>query len=314
MPEEEAAVRHALELYRRLPSAPEPPLEDVFPAFLRISARIGEHLGAEAGGVTETEVRLAWGAEDELVPANRYRAPPPLGRPRLLPLADWRACALPTVPDEIFWVAGHDCDPSEIVQAAAASGEGWYAALAPPGLLSLPTTEIWSRGLLRAVQCRVTDPVSFALLEGRRSARFVDASGWSAHDLARRALAEHRAWLRSDRVTSPSGRLWLDTPPPSTAAHPATLAMLLSAARAALFLESLELGDPELPLTLAAVAELAQVRGHDPDGVAQEALACLREARSGNREPPAVVVGALRRLVLGLPPYTERSLVSSTSG
>jgi hypothetical protein len=46
---------------------------------------------------------------------------------------------------------------------------------------------------MRTVQTTLTDPVSVALLSGEDVARFPDVPGFSARDLARRALAEHAA-------------------------------------------------------------------------------------------------------------------------
>ena len=44
-------------------------------------------------------------------------------------------------------------------------------------------------------QCEVTDPVSFALARGALVANFPNVPGFSIQDTARRALAEHAAWL-----------------------------------------------------------------------------------------------------------------------
>ena len=137
--------------------------------------------------------------------------------------------------------------------------------------------------MLRAVQSSTTDPVSFALLEGADVARFPRLPGFSAEDSARRAVAEHAAWLeRHPR----GGRKELDA-----------LAMLLSAARAALFLETLADGAPELPLTLA---ETARMLG---EPVAEEAFEhyarCLRE----DAQPDRRIATALETTVRELPVY-----------
>jgi hypothetical protein len=139
-----------------------------------------------------------------------------------------------------------------------------------------PACPLW-RSRLRAVQCRATDPVSFALVEGGSVAAFPNVRGWSAEDTARRAVAEHRAWLRSESEPE--------------------LDMLLTAARAALFLESVEAGSPELPLTLAETARQLS------SSVAEESLGRYRELALEDTEPPAGTVAAMRKLVLALPAY-----------
>jgi hypothetical protein len=77
------------------------------------------------------------------------------------------------------------------------------------------------------------------------------------------------------------------------------LAALLGAARAALFLESVELGDPRLALTLADACEELAARVPRAGDLAAEAADAWRA-----RRPPGV--GLLRQLegVVGaLPPY-----------
>ena len=117
-------------------------------------------------------------------------------------------------------------------------------------------------GRLRTLKCRVSDPILFALVEGKRVAAFPRVSGFSAEHLARRAVAEHAARLRAGADHS--------------------LETLWRAARAALFLESIEDGDPELAIT---ASETARRLGAAPDS-----------ARD-----------ALRRHVLDLPAYASRS-------
>jgi hypothetical protein len=116
-------------------------------------------------------------------------------------------------------------------------------------------------GRLRTLKCRVSDPVLFALAEGKRVATFPRVSGFSAEDLARRAVAEHGAQLRLGTDQS--------------------LEVLWRAARAALFLQSIQEGDPELPLTASETAQ-----------------------RLGAQSTSAQ---AVRKLVMGLPGYSSRS-------
>jgi hypothetical protein len=132
-------------------------------------------------------------------------------------------------------------------------------------------------GRLRALQCELTDPVSLALLDGRDTASFPGVAGWSARDWARRAVAEHGAWL--------------ETRPES--ADPPPLAGPIMAARAALLLSSLEEGDPLLTLTpTATLRELAD-RVHGARTVAEEAAAEFEDWRARGRAPDPAVSRAL---------------------
>lgn len=280
LPEEEPALRAAQRLRRGLGAAPAPPLAEALPAMVRISERIAGLLDEESHARGWTEVRLA----GELA-----------GGAAALPLADWRALACPAGPDESL--ASRDGDPGDpaAVRAAALAPEtGPYPALRSGGLLVLPAGSLL-RSRLRAVKCRTSDPVSFALLDGARVARFPDAPGWSAGDTARRAVAEHRAWLHA-----PPGS-WGG----SAAGDPPALALgrLLTAGRAALFHESVASGDPELPLTVAEAGERLVARDPEARGAVEEALGAQRERARTATPPPAATVAALRRVVAGLPAY-----------
>ena len=136
---------------------------------------------------------------------------------------------------------------------------------------------------MRTVQCELTDPVSFALLAGETAARFPNAAGWSAYDCARRAVAEQRAAVAA--ASEPGNEL----------------AALLTAARAALFLESLHEGRPELAVTVAAAAKLLAPRAP----VAEEAFGHYREFALRRVEPPLGVVAALRDQVMELESLDE---------
>jgi hypothetical protein len=88
---------------------------------------------------------------------------------------------------------------------------------------------------MRTVACPVTDPASFALLAGQQAAVYPSIPGWSAGDVARRAVAEHGASLArlGDRGPRSPWRV-------------------LAAARAAMLETTLRAGRPELA-----------IRGHD---------------------------------------------------
>jgi hypothetical protein len=95
----------------------------------------------------------------------------------------------------------------------------------------------------------------------------------------------------------------MDAQARTSAAELQTLGRLLSAAQAALFLESLEDGEPVLPVTMAATARLFDARhGHDA-GAAQAAYAAYAEARRRGHQPPASPIAELRRRLLGLRVY-----------
>src|SRR5205814_3110784 len=110
----------------------------------------------------------------------------------------------------------------------------------------------WHRVKLRGIQCPPSDPVSFALVEGKRLALYPNVPGWSAHDCASRAVAEHYAWLAGGRRDG-NVRGWVAAQTPAEPAPAVTLGRLFTAARAGLFLESLS-EKPELALTVPAVA------------------------------------------------------------
>jgi hypothetical protein len=131
--------------------------------------------------------------------------------------------------------------------------------------------------------------VSFALVAGERRASFPEVPGWCARDWARRALAEHRALLAA---------LPLDED--STA-----LASPLNAARAALFHDSVEAGEPELPLTMAATVERLASLYPEARTAAEEAYDGYRAWRVDGRSPPRGVAAALHRLVRRLPGYAR---------
>ena len=285
VPEEEAALSRALDLRHRLRHAPDPPLAETLPFLVRMSSRVARELTRRGEPAERTNVELHFKRADGA-----------------LPLVDWRARAIPGRLDAEFSVwPGDPGDPGAIVAAAAASTDSTFPALRAGPLLVFPIAEIWHRGRLRAVECEVTDPVSFALHAGKQSAVFPNLPGWSAEDSARRAVTEHRAWLALN-PTVDSSRLpyWVD------AVRDPSLAVvhgLFSAARCALFAESLAAGAAELSLTPTAIA--SQLADHRPEARAVVAAACgqLLQARAGGPAPSAGTVSALLEVVCDLAPY-----------
>ena len=111
-------------------------------------------------------------------------------------------------------------------------------------------------------------------------------------------MAEHRAWLQSRRGIP-------DTGPGERDSVLAQLGRLLTASRAALFQESLASGEPELALSLAAVAERLRARDPEAGAVAEEAVAAYRSSRRDNRPVPPAAVGAMADVVRRLTAYRE---------
>lgn len=291
MPEEAESIRRALALHRDLHRAPAADLAGTLPFCVRTSARIAARTSADAFEGGATEVRLIGADPPRLALRADHRAG--LRRltgedPPLLPLADWRSRAWPQYPDDAFAVTGLDPrDPRSVSAAVAAGGDlGPFASLWHEDLMVLA-----GPGILRAVQCEATDPVSFALARGDRTARFPEAPGLSAADTAARALMEHRAWLGAD---DPSPAAWMTAQHRTTTPDIQTLGWLLSAVRAALFAASVEAGEPELCLTMAAAAEAVG---------AEDAWAAYADCRRDHLDPPEAVVLAMRERVLSLPAY-----------
>jgi glycosyltransferase involved in cell wall biosynthesis/predicted nucleotidyltransferase len=305
MPEEEDAFRLGIELERALPRSPAPPLGEVIPAFTRLSRVIAAHISAATETAGYTDVRLLWGDERELALHPKSLSwlkglAETNGAVVPLPLADWRARVAPDIPDETFVVmVGDATRPSVLAAAARASQAGnTFPVFRTDGLLLLPTL-FWLRGTARAVQCESTDPVSMALIEGARVARFPNLAGWSARDSARRATAAHRAWLG----TWPGEEAAMVNP-----LH--ALGMLFTAARGALFLESVEKSSPELPLTVAAVARCLEQRGSNAGNVAGEAFESFRAGRECRARLPNGLITAFERVVRDLPGFHDARIAS----
>src|SRR4029079_16223372 len=168
-------------------------------------------------------------------------------------LADWRARAVPRMPDEtMVLIETNAVDPAFLAATANADNGDTIPAFRYNSVLFMPTTNS-ERGILRAVQCEPIDPVSIALTDGRAVARFPELAGWSALNCARRAVAEHRAWLSaSGGAYPPPG--WVGMQSACSEPSMRTMGLLFTAARAALFLESIDEGRPELAVTVAGVA------------------------------------------------------------
>ncbi len=279
LPEEAAGLELALALQRSLARDPEPPLAEALAVLTRLSVRVEALLAAELEGEGTTDVPLAGG--EPLLPHGAEQAVAPL------PLADWRTLVQPKLADESFWLRdGDPADPEDLAAATRASAFGPHPALRT-GRLIVITGPRW-RTELRALKSPFSDPVSFALAEGRDTARFPNVRGWSAADTARRALAEQRAWLQAG--APPMSGL-----PPSHAAG-GTLAMLFSAARAALFHESVARGAPELPLTVAETARRLGERSR----AAGQAFDRYRAFAVEREPPPPAAIDGLRRVVAEL--------------
>jgi hypothetical protein len=298
IPEEEPGLRVALAAFERLPDMVEPTLEDALRSLVRLSSRVAARLEEETAAVGFTEVRFLRADGGLPLPAGAdggLRAMLPGADPQLLPLTDWRARVVPFPyePDESFAaVPGDPADAETLRRAALAGSAGPYPALRSGDLLVLATRD-WLRGRLRAVQCAVTDPVSFALLAGRDRAAFPNARGWSAVDSAERAVAEHLGWLDEHRDgAEPPGE---------------SLGRLLAAARAAQFWTSVQDGEPVLPLTLAGAARTVASAHPNLRSLAEQACDEYQEYRLKLRPPSSGTVAALRRAVLRLRAYSAQS-------
>jgi hypothetical protein len=304
MPEEEVLLRRALDLHAALPRSPHASLSQALASLVHLSGRLAGRLDTDAATQGSIPVRLVWGDESELVlPAgatDRLRALR-IAEPALLPLCDWRARVWPAYPDDTLAPLPIDPGDETALGAAALAAGDWgpFPAIRQGSLLILP-----GPGLMRAVQCRMTDPVSFALLDERDTADFPDVLGWSAADSARRAVAEHRAWLGAERDSSRSAvEAWMEAQARTTQPNAFTLGRLLTAAQAALFLHSIDEGEPELPLTMAAVARGLRGHGAHAAAVAGDAYERYRQARGNGGQAPWREVLALREIVVGLPGY-----------
>ena len=303
-PADALAGERALELERQLHRRPPAPLAEFLTYFVALSDRIGRDLANEARSEGVTSVALDWDPDhDDLVLAAEELSPlaelvADKGPPALLPLADWRALTRawlvypllsPAAPDETIAPLSFDpADLADLTAALRAGNHGPYPALRHGSLLVLASVR-WPRTQLRGIHCEASDPVSFALLSDERSAGYPDIPGWSAADTAARALAEHRAWLAD---------------PDSMRCHAGErLGMLITAARVALFQESLAEDAPELPLTVASTLRRLALRRSRSRPVLEAAEEAYRQWRSQGVIPREQPVDALRAIVTSLDPY-----------
>jgi predicted nucleotidyltransferase len=290
MPEEESEIRLALDLYRALHRRPDPALDSVLPAALALAARVVAEFAREVERAGSTEVALAGGEPDALAASLAVDGGwERLGGGDMFPLVDWRARAIGTPAEEVLVVLRNAdaADPTSLALAAGAEAPGVSPALPWGPLLVIPSLDRGARplprGVLRSIQCEASDPVSHALASGASTARFPRVAGWSARDSARRAAAEQRARsAERSRMDSVS-----------------QLAALLGAARAGLFLESVELGHPRLALTLTDACDELGMRAPRVADLAAEAADAWR-----SRRPPSVaLLQELEGAVRALPPY-----------
>jgi len=292
LPDEAEAFERARRLKGELRAMPRAPLAEFLPPFVRLSARIADELTAQMAPAGSTVVRLVDSAPAGLILPHGGLAetgtswPPETAGP-LLALADFRALVDPIEPDETFaFVDGDPGHPETLRSTGLAADRGTYPTLSTRGLMIRPTPH-WGRGRLRAIQCEVSDPVSFALAAGASAARFPNVSGFSIHDTAQRALIEHTAWLRAatDQRSGPA------------------LGRLITAARAGLLWQSLTDGDPELALTVEDVLALLAATSSGASEIAEQAHAAYRDFAWSWGTPPAEIMHALREAVLALPAY-----------
>ena len=175
MPEEREVLELALALQAELPRSPDPPLAETLPGMIRISGRIAALMDAAAEAAGSTEVRLTGDVQGDR-----------------LPLLDWRALVRPPEPQEWFEMRSGDLTEPGALHAAASTRAGPYPTWRAGNVMIRPGSP-YLRTRMRAIQCRATDPVSFALAGGESVARFPNLPGWSAADVADRAVTSARA-------------------------------------------------------------------------------------------------------------------------
>ena len=261
VPEEADSMHLFLDLRAGLHRSPPAPLRETLGALCRISRRAADELDEHARAEGHTPVQLVG-----------------MGQSRL-PLCDWRALVSPPSPEEsLAIVAGDPGDPRALAAAVALDRDYDYPALTAGDLFVLAGRK-QRRTWFRTVQCEVTDPVSFALLEEAEQARFPRLEGLSAVDTASLAVAQHAHRL----IPQPDG-------------NSDALGTLFTAARAGLFHDSLAEGAAVLPVTLEGTATLLAERYPAARGAAEAGAAGDRAA-----------IGPLARHVSRLPAYATAS-------
>lgn len=298
LPEEEDGLRLIIEMRRSLPRWPDSPrvLDDTLPLFVRLSSRIAALIDEAAQAAAFTEVKLTGDDPIDLVLAGGAWKPNAAlaggGSPEILPLADWRGIACPWAADDAFAPLTADVAKPSVFLAAADINGGPSPTLRADRLLLRPGYG-FIRTELRAIASRTTDPVSFALLDRRHMASFPNLRGWSIADIAQRAVAEHRTWLapvRRDGGRDAPGR---------------ELGMLLSGVRAAVLLDSVARGEPEVPLTVAAGVRSLAASNPPAAGTVEEALGRYRAFADKRITPPPETLTAMHELVGKLPAYAR---------
>lgn len=297
LPEEEPILRRALELNANLSRPPVSELGEALGLLVRMTVRVAGQLQQAADGLAMCQVRLAGSSGDLSLPGDVPSA-------RVVPLADWRAIVTPRLPDEgLLARAGDPSDPGALADAARAWRPGLATALQWGPIVVLPAPNAQVESVLRAAQCSISDPVTHALLAGRQVAAFPELRGFSASDVARRAVAEHADWLR--RPTAfPRRYARIDEPQPVIA-----LARLLTAARAALFAQSVARHEPILPITVAATGSLA--RDEQLAEAIERARVALRDWRQHAAPCPNSAADDLREAVLKLDAYRGAKPISA---
>ncbi len=290
MPSDEPIIRIAEELRERLTANGAELLPQVIDWYVGFSARLAQLASRADEEAGATAVSLEWAASD--------RAPSSAARQQAsseLPLVDWRGLVMSDQPDDVLSLWSLDpSDPVAIATGAMEESRGRNVAMSAQEIIVMPTSDLHSRpfprGTLRAVQCRASDPVSYALVHGHREAMFSEIPGWSVHDWARRAVAENHARLASARSLGPASRLGL----------------LFCAARAGLFAESVASGEPRLALTSADVGAVLASRSSHHESVATSGLKAVEELSRLGRTPPSRVVTELEQITLALPAFRAR--------
>ncbi|NNE35556.1 MAG: hypothetical protein HKN13_09975 [Rhodothermales bacterium] len=297
VPEEADSIQAAIRTSERLERSPEAQLPERIGALVRLSSLVANEIAQAALEHGTTSVSLSNHA-DTSPPALAEHARH-LGRIAgqaidVLPVADWRARTVPGEPVETMLVLQgvSASDPEVLVAAGSTERPGVVVAIPAGNVLVLPTLDRRGqrrllRGMLRAIQCEQSDPVTFSLLAGNRDALFPEIPGWSALDSARRAVAEHSAHL-ADRVAKPD------------------LHDLLVAARAAIFLETLQRGEPRLALDGSSICSELGQRGGVAATIASAARDAWRARNSAGVVPDSSLMRELLSVVRALPAYSSQ--------
>jgi hypothetical protein len=180
MPGDERVLREALALHAGLHRLPRHDLDHTLSWLVGLSERVAAVIDDRTAG-RQTTVRLTGDVHEQRVP-----------------LMDWRALVVPEAGPREVLVADGDPRRAKVLAAADESDRGGTPWLLPAGgIFLIPSSDLeakpMTRGTLRVVQCAASDPVTTALIAGRREASFPDIPGWRASDWAQRAVAERRA-------------------------------------------------------------------------------------------------------------------------